>query len=125
MHDIQSAVDAGAELLHDGRGKGPQEGYYIGPTIFSAVTNDARLAQEEVFGPVVAIIPYDDEEEVVQIANDTIFGLAAGIWTRDINKAIADKKLILSGIRGLKRSVNDWFSYSLFSNPQELEQGLS
>jgi len=88
LGDIESALEAGAELLLDGRGKGPDTGFYIGPTIFSGVDNDARLAQEEVFGPVVAIIPYDDEEQAVQIANDTIFGLAAGIWTRDTNRAI-------------------------------------
>ena len=97
LKDIESAVEAGAELLLDGRGKGPDTGYYIGPTIFSGVTNDARLAQEEVFGPVVAIIPYDDEEEVVAIANDTIFGLAAGIWTRDTNKAIRMADRIQAG----------------------------
>ena len=88
LGDIESAVDAGAQLLLDGRGKGPDRGYYIGPTIFSGVSNDARLAQEEVFGPVVAIIPYENEEEAIRIANDTVYGLAAGIWTQDTNKAI-------------------------------------
>ncbi len=97
LRDIESAVEAGARLLLDGRGKGPDRGYYIGPTVFSGVTNQARLAQEEVFGPVVAIIPYDDEEEVVQIANDTVFGLAAGIWTRDTNRAIRMADRIQAG----------------------------
>jgi aldehyde dehydrogenase (NAD+) len=97
LADIESTVEAGAELLLDGRGKGPDEGYYIGPTIFTGVSNDARLAQEEVFGPVVAIIPYDDEEEAVEIANDTVFGLAAGIWTRDTNRAIRIADRIQAG----------------------------
>ena len=97
LADIESAADAGAELLLDGRGKGPDQGYYIGPTIFSGVDNSARLAQEEVFGPVVAIIPYDDEAEAIDIANDSIFGLAAGIWTRDTNRAIRIADRIQAG----------------------------
>ena len=72
----------------DGRGKGPDQGYYIGPTIFSGVTNDAHLAQEEVFGPVAVMISYEDEDDAVRMANDTVYGLAAGIWTQDVNKAI-------------------------------------
>ncbi len=97
LRDIESAVEASAELLLDGRGKGPDRGYYIGPTVFSGLTNQSRLAQEEVFGPVVAIIPYDDEEEVIRIANDTVFGLAAGIWTRDTNRAIRMADRIQAG----------------------------
>ncbi len=88
LSDIEQATNSGAKLLLDGRGAGPDKGYYIGPTIFADVTNDMHLAQHEVFGPVVAIIPFEDEEQVVNIANDTIYGLAAGIWTRDIAKAI-------------------------------------
>jgi aldehyde dehydrogenase (NAD+) len=95
--DIENALVAGAELLLDGRGKGPDRGYYIGPTIFSGVTNDARLAQEEVFGPVVVMIPYKDEDEAVRIANDTVYGLAAGIWTQDVNKAIRMADRIQAG----------------------------
>ena len=97
LRDIESAVEAGAELLLDGRGKGPDRGYYIGPTVFSGLTNQSRLAQEEVLGPVVAIIPYDDDEEVIRIANDTVFGLAAGIWTRDTNRAIRMADRIQAG----------------------------
>ena len=72
LRDIESAADSGARLLLDGRGKGPDQGYYIGPTIFTDVHNDMRLAQEEIFGPVIAILSFDDEEEAVRIANDSI-----------------------------------------------------
>jgi len=95
--DIENALAGGAKLLLDGRGKGPDKGYYIGPTIFTGVTNEAILAQEEIFGPVVVMIPYDDEDEALRIANDTIYGLAAGIWTRDVNKAIRMADQIQAG----------------------------
>ena len=97
LRDIESAANSGARLLLDGRGKGPDKGYYIGPTIFADATNDMRLAQEEIFGPVVAIIPFDEEEEAIQIANDTIYGLAAGLWTRDVAKAIRMAERIEAG----------------------------
>ncbi|MDJ0609376.1 MAG: aldehyde dehydrogenase [Kiloniellales bacterium] len=88
LEEIAKAEQTGARLLLDGRGKGPDKGYYLGPTIFAEVTNDMRLAQHEIFGPVVAVIPFDDEAEAVAMANDSIFGLAAGIWTRDTARAI-------------------------------------
>lgn len=88
LRDIAAAEAAGHRLLLDGREKTQDKGYYIGPTIFADVSNDARLAQDEIFGPVIAILAFDDEEEAVRLANDTIFGLAAGIWTSDTAKAI-------------------------------------
>ena len=70
-----------------------QEGYYIGPTIFKDVPNDSELAQTEIFGPVLSIETWESTEDVIKISNDTKYGLAAGIWTKDISLAmkIADR----------------------------------
>ena len=90
---IAEAEDAGHNLLLDGRSKCCDLGYYIGPTVFSNVPNDSELAQTEIFGPVVSTESWNSDAIVVRKANDTIFGLAAGIWSKDIGKAmrIADK----------------------------------
>ena len=93
LSKIEAAEKRGLKLLIDGRKEQKSEGYYIGPTIFDNVPNEDDLAQNEVFGPVASIQSWDNEDEVIKIANDTIYGLAAGIWTKDTNKAIrlADK----------------------------------
>src|SRR5262249_10995372 len=64
-------------------GPGLDRGYFVQPTIFSDVDNRSRIAQEEIFGPVAAVMPFDDEEHAVALSNDTPFGLAAAVWTRD------------------------------------------
>ena len=67
------------------------------PTVFSNVTTDMTIAQEEIFGPVLSIIPYDTEEEAIQIANDTAYGLAGGVWAGDKDHAIAVARQIRTG----------------------------
>jgi aldehyde dehydrogenase (NAD+) len=69
----------------------------VEPTVFSGVKNSMRIAQEEVFGPVLSVIPFKDEEEAVAIANDIRFGLGAGVWTSDIGRAFRMSERIQSG----------------------------
>jgi acyl-CoA reductase-like NAD-dependent aldehyde dehydrogenase len=82
---IQKGIDEGAKLLIGGveAPEGLDKGYYVQPTVFSNVTNDMTIAQEEIFGPVLSILPYDTEEEAIEIANDTPYGLAGGVWAAD------------------------------------------
>lgn len=86
---IEAGIAEGAELLVGGPGKpeGFETGYYVKPTIFAGVNNDMRIAREEVFGPVLVIIPFDTEEEAIEIANDTNYGLAAYIQSGDLDRA--------------------------------------
>jgi aldehyde dehydrogenase (NAD+) len=86
---IERAVAAGTRVLCGGPGKpaGFETGYFVKPTIFADVSNDMPIAREEVFGPVLAIIPFENEEEAIQIANDTPYGLAAYIQTGDHDRA--------------------------------------
>ena len=87
---IDIAKNEGAKLrLGGGPAKRPEcgDGWFIEPTVFTDVDNRMRIAQEEVFGPVLSVIPFSDEDEAVAIGNDVVYGLAAGVWTQDLNRA--------------------------------------
>jgi aldehyde dehydrogenase (NAD+) len=96
---IQKGIDEGAKLVTGGPGKpeGLEQGYYVHPTVFSEVRNDMTIAQEEIFGPVLSILPYQDEDDAVRIANDSPYGLSGGVWSADKDRATAVAKRIRTG----------------------------
>ncbi|MCM3116900.1 aldehyde dehydrogenase family protein [Neobacillus sp. MER 74] len=104
---IETGKQEGATLLCGGKEikvAGCEQGHFIEPTIFTNVTNDMIIAQEEIFGPVLCVIRYSDLDDAIRMANDTIYGLAAGVWTRDVNKAYAVARKLQAGVVW----INDW-----------------
>jgi aldehyde dehydrogenase (NAD+) len=98
---IEAAKGDGARLVAGGKraeGEGLDKGFFIEPTIFADVKNDMKVAAEEIFGPVLSIIPFDEEEEAVQIANDTPYGLASGVWSENISRCLRMSRAIQSGV---------------------------
>ena len=86
---IDIAKKEGAKLALGGAARTDLgAGQFIEPTIFTGVRNDMRIAQEEVFGPVLSVIAFEDEEDAIRIGNDVVFGLAAGVWTRSLRRAL-------------------------------------
>jgi aldehyde dehydrogenase (NAD+) len=111
---ISQGIAEGAKLVAGGEGRpeGLSKGYYVRPTIFSNVNNDMVIAREEIFGPVLAILPYRDEEEAIRIANDTPYGLAAYIWSSDLARASRVGRRIRAGrvtINGAAGDMNTPF----------------
>ena len=96
---IQKGIEEGATLETGGPGRpqGLNQGYYVKPTVFSNVTNDMTIAQEEIFGPVLSLIGYEDDEDAVRIANDTIYGLSGYISSGDPERAKAIARRIRTG----------------------------
>jgi acyl-CoA reductase-like NAD-dependent aldehyde dehydrogenase len=92
---VASYVDDGTVAFRGSAPDGP--GYWFPPTVLSPVSNDERVAREEIFGPVVAVIPFDDEADAVRIANDTVYGLSGSIWTRDGARALRVARALETG----------------------------
>ncbi|XYJ91411.1 Acyl-CoA reductase [Cupriavidus necator] len=94
---IQIAQDEGAQLLLGGKPASCGDGWFVEPTIFARVSPEMRIAQEEVFGPVLSILKFRDEAEAIAIANDSCYGLGAGVWTSDIGRAFRMSEKIQAG----------------------------
>ncbi len=125
QHLIQVGIDEGARLVAGGVGKpeGLEQGFYVKPTVFADVNNDMAIAREEVFGPVLTIIPFDTEAEALAIANDTEYGLTNYVQTQDPEKARRVARQLRSGmveINGAARSAGSPFGgYKQSGNGRE------
>ncbi len=96
---IRQGIEEGATLVTGGpeAPEGFDRGYYVRPTVFADVTPEMTIAQEEIFGPVLAVMPYDDEADALRIANDSVYGLAGGVWSGDVKRATAFARRIRTG----------------------------
>lgn len=100
LHYINVANEDGATCVLGGKpytGEGVKGNRFVEPTVFTGVTNEMRIAQEEVFGPILSVIPFDAEEDAIRIGNDIVFGLAAGVWTSDIGRALRMSEKLKAG----------------------------
>jgi aldehyde dehydrogenase (NAD+) len=95
---IESAIADGATLVTGGAEPVRDSGYFVAPTVFADVRPGSTLEQEEVFGPVLAIVPYADEDEAVEIANDTPYGLSGGVWSADRERAVSVARRMRTGM---------------------------
>ncbi|MET0491340.1 MAG: aldehyde dehydrogenase family protein, partial [Acidimicrobiales bacterium] len=95
---IVQGQEEGAEVVvGGGRPAGQDTGWYVEPTLFAKVTNDMRIAQEEIFGPVISAIPFDDVDDAVAIANDSTYGLSGSVWTADAEAGLGIAKRVRTG----------------------------
>ena len=120
---IASGIQDGAILVAGGRDRpeGLNRGYYVRPTVFGGVTPDMRIAREEIFGPVLAIMPYDTEEQAVQIANDTVYGLAAYVQSGDLEHARAIARRMRAG--QVHINYPDWDLFAPFGGYKQSGNG--
>jgi aldehyde dehydrogenase (NAD+) len=106
MDYIESGLQGGAKLLLGGkRPPGLEQGYFVEPTIFETAKTDLRIAQEEIFGPVLVAFEFETEQEALQIANDVSYGLVAGVYTQDISRAFRMARDLRAG----SVWINGWY----------------
>ena len=107
---IQAGIDDGARLAAGGLGlpEGFNKGYYVRPTLFTDVNNDMNIARQEVFGPVLAILPFDTEEDAIDIANDTVYGLAAYIQSSDSSRIARVSRKLRAGVVSVNGNAGDY-----------------
>jgi acyl-CoA reductase-like NAD-dependent aldehyde dehydrogenase len=94
---IRSGQAQGAQIVCGGGRTGPAGGFFVEPTLLTEVRRDLPLMREEIFGPVLAVVPFDSYEQALEIANDTEYGLSASIWTRDVNQALRATRDVQAG----------------------------
>ncbi|MFB4295905.1 aldehyde dehydrogenase [Actinomadura sp. NTSP31] len=98
---IRIGQDEGAKVITGGLNRPHDRGWYVAPTVFGDVRNDMRIAQEEIFGPVLVLIPYEDEEDAIRIANDSDYGLGGSVWTGDVDHGVEVARRIRTGSCGV------------------------
>ena len=109
---IAVGQEEGAKVVVGGNGRpsGLEKGWYVKPTVFSGVDNSMRIAREEIFGPVLAVIPYDDQDDAVRIANDSDYGLAGSVWTGDIDQGLDIARRVRTGTYGVNQYTMDFIA---------------
>jgi aldehyde dehydrogenase (NAD+) len=107
---IALGQEEGAKVAVGGGGRpsGLDKGWYVRPTVFSSVDNSMRIAREEIFGPVLAVIPYDDPEDAVRLANDSEYGLAGSVWTSDVDHGLDIARRVRAGTYGVNQYTMDF-----------------
>lgn len=104
---IRIGQDEGAKLITGGLNRPHDRGWYVAPTVFGDVGNDMRIAREEIFGPVLVLIPYEDEDDAIKIANDSDYGLGGSVWTSDVEHGVEVARRIRTGSCGVNMYTLD------------------
>ena len=109
---IAVGQEEGAKVVVGGNGMpaGLDKGWYVQPTLFAGVDNGMRIAREEIFGPVISVIPFDDERDAVRIANDSEYGLAGSVWTADVDKGLDIARRVRTGTYGINQYTMDFIA---------------
>ena len=107
QHYIRSGVEQGAKIVVGGSDCPMSRGWYVRPTLFTGVTNDMTIAREEIFGPVLTVIKYTDERDAIRIANDSDYGLAGSVWTKDVAHGLEVSGQIRTGTYGINMYMLD------------------